>query len=82
VLVDVLIFRQVAPEVRGRVVAGVMTLFTLGAPLGVGISGLLLSTYTAGTALLVLAAALATAVVAALFSRTLRTAGWPGTDVS
>ncbi|GAB1644398.1 MFS transporter [Krasilnikovia sp. MM14-A1259] len=78
VLVDVLIFRQVQPEVRGRVVAGVMTLFTLGAPIGVGLSGVLLSTLPASTALLALAAALAVTVAAALFSRTLRTARWPG----
>ena len=80
VLVDVLIFRQVPAELRGRVIAGVMTLFTLGAPAGVALSGLLLQTLSARSALLVLAAVVAAAVLVALRSRTLRAARWPQDD--
>jgi predicted MFS family arabinose efflux permease len=80
VLVDVLIFRQVPAELRGRVIAGVMTLFTLGAPAGVALSGLLLQTLSARSALLVLAAVVAAAVLVALRSRTLWAARWPQDD--
>jgi MFS family permease len=79
VIVDVLIFRQVPPEIRGRVIAGVMTLFTMGAPLGVGVSGLLLENFTARAALLVLGSVVGLVVLGALPSRTLRTARWPET---
>ncbi|TDT97562.1 MFS transporter [Streptomyces sp. 846.5] len=80
VLVDVLIFRQVPAELRGRVIAGVMTLFTLGAPAGVALSGLLLQTLPPRDALLVLAAVVAVTVLVALRSRTLRAARWPQDD--
>jgi hypothetical protein len=80
VLVDVLIFRQVPAELRGRVIAGVMTLFTLGAPAGVALSGLLLQTLPPRSALLALAAVVAVTVLVALRSRTLRAARWPQDD--
>ncbi|MGV9328549.1 MFS transporter [Streptosporangium sandarakinum] len=77
VLVDVLVFRQVRPETRGRVIAGVMTLFTLGAPAGVAVSGLLLQHLSARTGLFALAGVMTFTVLVALADRELRHARWP-----
>lgn len=77
VLVDVLIFRQVPEEQRGRVIAGVMTLFTLGAPLGVATAGLLLQSMQPRSSVLVLACVVGLITLGALTSRSLRGARWP-----
>lgn len=77
VLLDVLIFRQVPDEVRGRTLTSVMTVMGLGVPLGTGGLGLLLQ-FVGGTgALLVLAAVLACGTAWAAGQRGLRAAQWP-----
>ena len=77
VLVDVLIFRQVPDEQRGRVIASVMTLLGLGAPLGTGLASLLLEYLTPAHSMLALSAVLAVFVLLAFGQRGLRTAVWP-----
>jgi len=77
VLVDVLIFRQVPDEQRGRVIASVMTLLGLGAPLGTGLASLLLEYLTPAHSMLALSAVLAVFVLLAFGQRGLRTAEWP-----
>ncbi|MFC1419195.1 MFS transporter [Streptacidiphilus cavernicola] len=77
VLLDVLIFRQVPDEVRGRTLTSVMTMMGLGVPLGTGGLGLLLQ-YAGGTgALMVLAAVLACGTAWAAMQPGLRSARWP-----
>ena len=79
-LLDILIFRQVPDEMRGRTIASVMALLGLGVPLGSGLGGLLLQ-YLGGTgALLALAGVLACGTVWAAGRRGLRTAQWPTED--
>ncbi|WP_053716881.1 hypothetical protein [Saccharothrix sp. NRRL B-16348] len=77
VLVDVLIFRQVADERRGRTIAAVMTLFGAGVPAGTAAGGLLLQHFGTPTAVLVLAGALAVPAVHALARPEIRRARWP-----
>jgi predicted MFS family arabinose efflux permease len=80
VLLDVLIFRQVPDEVRGRTLTSVMTVMGLGIPLGTGGLGLLLQ-YAGGTgALVVLSAVLACGTVWAALQPGLRAARWPEAD--
>ncbi|MFE4600557.1 MFS transporter [Kitasatospora indigofera] len=77
VMIDILVFQQVAEELRGRVIAATMTLFTVGMPAGLFGSGVLLDHVAPGTALAVLALLLALGLLPATFDRTLRRAGWP-----
>ncbi|MFF1838052.1 MFS transporter [Streptomyces sp. NPDC058231] len=77
VLVDILIFRQVPDEQRGRAVAACMTVFGAGSSLGVLVGGQLLQHLSPATAVLVLAACEAVAVGIGLGARSLRKAVWP-----
>ncbi|WP_371480992.1 MFS transporter [Kitasatospora sp. NBC_00315] len=77
VMIDILIFQQVAEELRGRVIAATMTLFTAGVPAGLLGSGILLDHVAPGTALTVLAALLALWLLPATLDRRLRGARWP-----
>ncbi len=77
VMIDILLFQQVAEELRGRVVAATMTLFTVGVPAGLLGSGVLLDHVAPDTALTVLAALLALWLLPVTFDRTLRGAAWP-----
>jgi MFS family permease len=77
VLVDVLILRQTPDEMRGRVVAAIMTLIGLGMPVGAAVTGLLLQTLSAQTAVLILAAAQAAGVLYCATMRGLWRARWP-----
>lgn len=77
VLVDVLIFRQVKPELRGRVIAAVMTMFGLGAPLGVGTSGVLLEHWSPSGTVLVFSTVVLLSTVLCASRRELRQAQWP-----
>ncbi|MER5268639.1 MFS transporter [Actinosynnema sp. NPDC002837] len=77
VLVDVLIFRQVPDERRGRTIAAVMTLFGAGVPAGMAAGGLLLQHFGTATAVLVPAVALAAPAVHALCRPEIRRARWP-----
>ncbi len=77
VLVDVLILRQTPDEMRGRVVAAIMTLIGLGMPVGAAVTGLLLQTLTAQTAVLILAGAQLLAVLYCARMRGLWRARWP-----
>ncbi|MER5862295.1 MFS transporter [Kitasatospora sp. NPDC002040] len=77
VMVDLLIFRQVADHLRGRVIAATMTLFVLGMPLGSFVSGLLLDHLRPATVLQLAAGCLALALLPATASRSLRRAQWP-----
>ncbi|MFC9325270.1 MFS transporter [Kitasatospora sp. NPDC057015] len=77
VMIDILVFQQVAEELRGRVIAATMTLFTVGMPAGLFGSGVLLDQVSPATALVALAALLALGLLPATFDRTLRRADWP-----
>ncbi|MBC3842445.1 MFS transporter [Streptacidiphilus sp. 4-A2] len=77
VLLDVLIFRQVPDELRGRAIGSAMTVVGLGIPLGSGAGGLLLQWLGSTGALLVLAALLACGAGWAVAQPGLRAARWP-----
>jgi MFS family permease len=77
VLLDVLILRQAPDEQRGRLVAAVMMLISLGIPIGMAGTGLLLQWLPAQSAMLVLVAALALGVGYCSTKRELWRARWP-----
>jgi predicted MFS family arabinose efflux permease len=77
VLVDILVIRQAPPEQRGRVVAALMTLISLGIPAGVAGCGLLLQYLPAQAAMLTLAAVEAAGVAYCSTRRELWQARWP-----
>ncbi|MBO0823423.1 MAG: MFS transporter [Actinobacteria bacterium] len=77
VLLDVLIVRQTPDEQRGRVVAAVMMLISLGMPVGMAGTGLLLQWLPAQAAMLILTGVLSLGVTYCAASRPLRRASWP-----
>jgi MFS family permease len=77
VLVDVLVLRRTPDEMRGRVVAAIMTLIGLGMPVGAAVTGLLLQALTAQTAVLILAGAQLVGVLYCATMRDLWRARWP-----
>lgn len=77
VMIDILVFRRVADELRGRVIAATMTLFTVGMPAGTLGSGLLLDHLSPTAALAAIAGLLAVALPPATVGRTLRRSTWP-----
>ncbi|WP_344554342.1 MFS transporter [Kitasatospora saccharophila] len=76
VMLDVLVFQRVPEEMRGRAMAGTMTLLMAGLPLGTMTAGLLLDRLPAPTVLVLLATALAAALLPLTFGRTLRGTSW------
>lgn len=80
VLLDILIFRQVPDEMRGRTIASVMALLGLGVPLGSGLGGLLLQYLGGAGAMLALATVLACGTAWAAGQRGLRNAQWPAAN--
>lgn len=80
VLVDVLIFRQVPDEQRGRVIAATSVLVAIGMPVGTGLTGLLLEYLSPPVAMTVLAAILAVGAGYAATRRQLRDARWPAVN--
>jgi predicted MFS family arabinose efflux permease len=77
VLIDILIFRQVPDERRGRTIMATMTAIGVGPPLGVLAAGLLLQ-YAGGTpTVLVFAGLQAAATAFGLLDRRVRNAPWP-----
>ncbi|HEX5404514.1 MAG TPA: MFS transporter [Pseudonocardiaceae bacterium] len=82
VLVDVLIFRQVPDEQRGRVISATITLIGIGMPIGAGLAGLLLQYLAAPVAMAVLACTLAGACGYAATRRHLRSARWPDSSAA
>jgi MFS family permease len=77
VLVDILIFRQVPDEHRGRTITGFMTVLSVGAALGLVSSGLLLEFLSATVAILTLACVLAVALGITVADRRIRAVQWP-----
>jgi MFS family permease len=77
VLLDVLILRQAPDEQRGRLVAAVMMLISVGMPVGMAGTGLLLQWLPAQAAMLVLVAVLALGVAYCATKRELWRARWP-----
>ncbi len=77
VLLDVLILRQAPDEQRGRLVAAVMMLISVGVPIGMAGTGVLLQWLPAQTAMLVLVAVLALGVGYCSTKRELWRARWP-----
>ncbi len=77
VLIDVLILRQAPPAERGRVLGAVMTLITIGMPLGLAVNGLLLQYLSARTAVLILASVLAVGVLTCAAKSQVWRARWP-----
>jgi predicted MFS family arabinose efflux permease len=77
VLIDVLIFRQVPDERRGRTIAAVMTVITIGMPLGTALGGLALQFFGATGTILGLTALYVVTIAVALSDRDLRQAAWP-----
>ncbi|MGW0566824.1 MFS transporter [Streptomyces tauricus] len=77
VLMDILVIRQAPPARRGRVIAALMTLIALGAPLGSAGTGLLLQHVPVQAALLTLAGAVALGSAYGLTRGCLWRARWP-----
>ncbi|WP_405018337.1 MFS transporter [Kitasatospora sp. NBC_00070] len=77
VMIDILVFRAVPDEVRGRVIAGTFMAFSVGTPLGSLLAGLLLDTFSPQTAVLIVCALLTVPLLAASAQRSLREAVWP-----
>jgi MFS family permease len=77
VLLDVLILRQAPDEQRGRLVAAVMMLISVGMPIGMVGTGLLLQWLPAQSAMLVLVGVLALGVGYCATKRELWRARWP-----
>jgi MFS family permease len=77
VLLDVLILRQAPDEQRGRLVAAVMMLISVGMPIGMAGTGLLLQWLPAQSAMLVLVGVLAFGVGYCSTKRELWRARWP-----
>lgn len=77
VLVDVVLFRQVTDENRGRVVSASMTLWGLGSAAGTLVAGLLLDATSTAVTVAVIAAGLVLVAAAGLSSRSFRRAAWP-----
>jgi MFS family permease len=77
VLIDVLIIRQTPDEQRGRIVAAVMMLVSLGIPAGMAGTGLLLQFLPAQAAMLVLVGVLTVGVAYCATKRELWRAQWP-----
>jgi MFS family permease len=77
VLIDVLVFRQVPDELRGRTVAALTTAIAVGMPVGLAGTGLLLQLLPARTAVLVLAALEAIGVLFCALRKELWRARWP-----
>jgi MFS family permease len=77
VLLDVLIVRRAPDEQRGRIVAAVMMMISLGMPAGVAGTGLLLQWLSAQAAMLVLVGVLAVGVAYCATKRELWRARWP-----
>jgi MFS family permease len=77
VLVDVVMFRQVVDEQRGRVASAAMTLWGLGSATGTLVAGLLLDATSAAVTVVVIAAGLLLVLVAGLSSRSFRRTAWP-----
>ncbi|OXM62807.1 MFS transporter [Amycolatopsis vastitatis] len=78
VLLDVLVIRQIPDERRGQALSGVFTLLSLSLPIGMIGAGMLMNYSTPRTTLLTLASILLLGVACATFSRSVRTARWPG----
>jgi MFS family permease len=81
ILVDVLIFRQVPDEQRGRVIAAVITLFGIGMPVGTALAGVLLEYLGGQATAFVLAGLLALCAGYAVSRRELRGSRWPVSPV-
>jgi predicted MFS family arabinose efflux permease len=77
VLLDVLVFRQAPADQRGRVIAAVLTLISLGVPVGLAGTGLLLQFLPAPAAMLILAGALGVGTLGCATRRPLYQARWP-----
>lgn len=77
VLIDILIFRQIPDEQRGRTVTAFMTVLGAGSSLGMITSGLLLEYLSAPAAILTLAVVLAIALGISGSDRRIRSVQWP-----
>ncbi|GLZ29517.1 MFS transporter [Lentzea sp. NBRC 105346] len=77
VLMDVLVFRVVPDEDRGKTMAAVLTLFSVGALLGTALTGFLLENLAPATSVLLLAGLIAAVVGWAATQQSLRRAEWP-----
>jgi MFS family permease len=77
VLIDILIFRQIPDEQRGRTVTAFMTVLSVGSSLGMITSGLLLEYLSAPAAILTLAVVLAIALGISSSDRRIRSVQWP-----
>jgi MFS family permease len=80
VAIDILVIRRAPAQVRGRVVAALMMLISLGVPVGIAGCGLLLQYLRAQAAMLALAAILLAAVGYCSARRDLWQARWPDDD--
>ena len=77
VMLDILIFRRVPDEMRGRVIAATVTALGTAVPVGSGLAGLLLQYLSPGATMCAFASILACALLSAASRRQLRTAQWP-----
>ena len=79
VLIDVLIFRQVPDEQRGRTITAVMTVITIGIPFGTLAGGLCLQWFGATATILAVSGLNLVALVITAADARLRAARWPAT---
>ena len=77
VMIDILVFRQVPDDVRGRVIAGTFTAFGIGAPLGSAVAGLLLDAFSPQVSILIVCALISAPLCMVSKQRSLRDAVWP-----
>lgn len=77
VLVDLMMFRRVAPEQRGRVMSAALTVWGLGASIGLFLAGGLLDVLSVRTSTLVIGGVLAVLTLWAASDRRFRTMRWP-----
>jgi MFS family permease len=82
VLIDVLILRQVPDERRGRTMTALMTVMTIGMPVGTILGGALLSSAGPTITILTIAALCVIGLALGASDRHLWRAQWPASDVS
>lgn len=77
VLIDILVFRKVPDEQRGRVISAAMLLFGIGGPVGAAGAGFLLQCLGVSATVLLIAGMLVITGGYAASRRQLRQAPWP-----
>jgi MFS family permease len=80
VLVDLMMFRRVSPDQRGRVMSAALAIWGLGASVGLFLTGWLLEVLSVRAATLVIGSVLAVLTLVALADQQFRSMVWPVDD--